>query len=457
LIKYFKPAKAVPYMKSYVVIGGGAAGMSAASRIRKRDPDSSIKVFEESGYVSYGPCGIPYFIQGLVNEAEDLVTYTPEFFKKNRRIDVYVKSKVLGIDASAKSIRAITNGKEITLNYDMLVLATGASPFIPEKKWLEAEQVFTVRYIEDAITIKKRLADSKNIGIVGGGYIGIEMAEGLSAIGKKVTIMEAMPQIMPNMDTDIAALVEKAVIDKGVKIEKGLAVKGIYGGKDRPNVIVETDGGRASFDGVILSMGVKPNTDLARTAGLKLGSTKAIAVDDHMLTSDPSILAAGDNVEIRSMITGGPVYVPLAPEANKEGYVAGTNATGGNLAFPGTVGSSITKFYDMEIGSVGLTEKAARAAGMNVRSVTIEGENMAGYYPGGSEIKIKLVYIAESKAIVGAQALGRGAWGRISALSVAIQAKFNLNDLFFSGIPYAPPFSPVWDSVIIAARVGKES
>ncbi|MDG7040641.1 MAG: FAD-dependent oxidoreductase [Nitrososphaerota archaeon] len=444
-------------MKSYTVIGGGAAGMSAASRIRKRDPDSSINVFEESGYVSYGPCGIPYFIQGLVNEAEDLVTYTPEFFKKNRRIDVSVKSKVLGIDAGAKSIRALTNGKEITLNYDILVLATGSSPFIPEREWLEAGQVFTVRYIEDAITIKKRLADSKNIGIVGGGYIGIEMAEGFSALGKKVTIMEAMPQIMPNMDADTAALVEKAVIDKGVKIEKGLAVKGIYKGKDRPGVIVETDGGRSFFDGVILSMGVKPNTDLARTAGLKLGSTKAIAVDDHMLTSDPSIFAAGDNVEIRSLITGGPVYVPLAPEANKEGYVAGTNATGGNLAFPGTVGSSITKFYDMEIGGVGLTEKAARAAGMNVRSVTIEGENMAGYYPGGSEIKIKLVYLAESKVIVGAQALGRGAWGRISALSVAIQAKFNLNDLFFSGIPYAPPFSPVWDSVIIAARVGKES
>lgn len=443
-------------MKSYVVVGGGAAGMSAASRIRRLDPDSTINVFEESGYVSYGPCGIPYFIEGLVNDAEDLVTYTPEFFKKKRGIDVSIRSRVLGVDAGAKSIRALADGSEASFNYDTLILATGASPLIPNSDWLEAERVYTVRHIEDAIRIKKQLAGVKKVGIVGGGYIGIEMAEGLSAIGKEVTILEATSQVMPNMDADMAALVERAVAEKGVRLRKGSMVNGIHGREDRAGVIVETEGERLVFDSVILSMGVRPNTDLARLAGLRLGSTKAIAVDDHMLTSNPDIFAAGDNVEVKSMVTGGPAYIPLAPEANKEGYVAGTNATGGNLVFPGTVGSSITRFYDMEIGGVGLTEKAAKGAGISAQSVVIEGENMAGYYPGGSGITIKLVYLTESKALVGAQALGRGAWGRISALSVAVQAKFNLNDLFFSGIPYAPPFSPVWDSVIIAARIGKE-
>ena len=440
-------------MKNIVVIGGGAAGMSAASRIRKLLPDSSIKVFEESSYVSYAPCGIPYYVEGMVNDINDLVTYTPEFFIKERHIEVYTRTRVTAVDIGASEVSYVSEGGEGRAKFDYLVLATGAIPFVPVKKWIENDNVYTIRHLEDGYALKSRLAGASNVAVIGGGYIGVEMAEALSKLGKRVTVLE-MKRIMPHLDPDISSAISSYMKEKGITVKEGFEVKSIENSSG--SVLISNGSTSEKYDAAVLAIGVRPNVELAVKMGLKIGETGAIWVDEHMMTSNPSVFAAGDNVEVNDIVLGKRRYVPLAPEANKEGYVAGSNIGGISMSFPGSVGASITKFYDMEIGSVGVNEEEAKANGIDYYEVKIRHNSRASYYPPRQFIEMKVIFDKKRRVPIGAQMIGSEIFGRLSALSLAISYGIDAEKLFFSGIPYAPPFAPVWDSVIIASRIFNE-
>ncbi|MGC8569070.1 MAG: FAD-dependent oxidoreductase [Nitrososphaeria archaeon] len=434
-----------------IVVGGGAAGMSAASRVRKLLPDSSIKVFEESSYVSYAPCGIPYYVEGLVGDINALVTYTPEFFRKERRIDVYVRTRVTRVDRGAAEVTYVGDGGERTEKYDYLILATGAASFVPNSKWLEVSHVYAPRHLEDGDRIRADLSRMDEVAVIGGGYVGVEMAEALSKQNKKVTVLE-MKRIMPNLDPDYSAMIRGEMERRGIRVIEGFRVVDLENSGDKVRIIGEKD--QMLFDAAVVGIGVRPNTDLARQMGLKIGETGAIWVDEHMRTSDERVYAAGDNVEVNDLVVKGRKrYAPFAPEANKEGYVAGSNVGGMKLTFPGSAGSSITKFYDLEIGTVGLTEEEARKHGIDPYPVKIKHNARASYYPPQDSIFMKVVFDRQRKVPVGAQIVGKNVWGRLAYLSLAIENQITVDRMFFSGVPYAPPFAPVWDSLIIASRI----
>ena len=434
-----------------IVVGGGAAGMSAASRVRKLMPQSEIKVFEESSYVSYAPCGIPYYVEDLVKDINALVTYTPEFFKKERKIDVFTRTRVTKVDRGAKQVTIVNEDGERVESYDYLILATGAVSFVPDKKWLEVPNVYALRHLEDGDSLKANLSKYSEIAIIGGGYVGVEMAEALSKLNKKVTVLE-MKRIMPNLDEEYSKIIKNEMVAKGVNVIEGFAVKGVEPYGDKVRLIGENK--QLVFDAAVVGIGVRPNVELARSIGLKLGETGAIWVDDGMKTSDEYIYAAGDNVEVNDLvIPGRKRYAPFAPEANKEGYVAGSNVGKLPITFPGSSGSSITKFYDLEVGTVGINEEEAAKHGIEVYPVKIKHNVRASYYPPQDSVFMKVLFDKKTRAPVGAQIVGKNVWGRLAYLSLAIENRIPVEKMFFSGVPYAPPFAPVWDSLIIASRI----
>ncbi|MEM0096948.1 MAG: FAD-dependent oxidoreductase [Conexivisphaerales archaeon] len=440
-------------MKNIIIIGGGAAGMSAASRIRKLLPDSSIKVFEESSYVSYAPCGVPYYVEDTVKDINQLVTYTPEFFTRERNIDVHIRTRVTSVDAGASEVSFVSEAGEGSAKYDYLVLSTGAVPFVPVKKWLDSDNVYTVRHLEDGNRIKANLSRASRVAVVGGGYIGVEMAEALSRQGKLVTVLE-MKRIMPNLDQEISSTISSYMKAKGITVKEGFEVKSV---ENLPNAVMISDGRTTErFDAVVLALGVRPNIELARQMGLRIGETGAVWVDEHLMTSNKEAFAAGDSVEVKDVVLGKKRYVPLAPEANKEGYVAGSNLSGMSMVFPGSAGAAITKFYDMEIGSVGINEEEAKANGIDYYAVKIKHNARASYFPPSESIEMKVIFDKKRKVPLGAQLVGSEIFGRLSTLSLAVSYGIDAEKLFFSGIPYAPPFAPVWDSVIVASRIFNE-
>lgn len=440
-------------MKSIVIIGGGAAGMSAASRVRKLLADSSIKVFEESSYVSYAPCGVPYYVEDTVRDINELVTYTPEFFIKERNIDVHIRTHVNSVDLGASEVSYVSEKGQGSAKFDYLIMATGAVPFVPVKKWLENDNVYTVRHLEDGERIKANLSKTKSVAVVGGGYIGVEMAEALSKQGKRVTVLE-MKRIMPGFDPEMSSMISNYMKSRGVVVKEGFKVKSIENSSG--SVLISNGSESERFDAALLALGVRPNVELAKSMGLKLGETGAIWVDDFLKTSNEMVFAAGDNVEVKDVVLGKKRYVPLAPEANKEGYVAGSNLAGMSMAFPGSAGAAITKFYDMEIGSVGINEEEARASGIDYYTVKIKHNSRASYFPPRESIDMKVIFDKKKKVPLGAQLVGGQIFGRLSVLSLAVSQGIDAERLFFSGIPYAPPFAPVWDSVIVASRIINE-
>jgi len=428
------------------VIGGGAAGMSCASRVKAIKPDWEVRVFEETNLVSHAPCGIPYVVEGIA-KAEDLVYYSAEFFRRERGIDVHLNSKV--VEAGEGYLRVRENGREKKYEWDKLLIATGAIPKMPKVEGAELEGVITVRHPAFAEKIKKQVAQAERVVIVGSGYVGVEMAEAISSIGKKVTMIEFFDQPLPNFDKEIAEILA-AEMRKRVELKLGEGVKA-FEGKNRVERVV-TDKNTYECDLVIVATGVKPNVELAKMLDCKLGETGAIKVDQRMRTSVESVFAAGDCVETRHMVTKKPVWIPLAPSANKMGYVAGVNIAGGELEFPGVLGTQFTKFYELEIGSTGLSEKTARAEGFDVKSAVVKARTRVHYYPGGREITLKVVSDSEGR-ILGAQAIGSEVAMRINVLSAMIQAGFRSKDAFFADLAYAPPMTPIWDPITISARL----
>ena len=441
-------------MANVVVIGGSAAGMAAAAKAKRTDTTLNLIVFEKSRYVSYAPCGIPYYFGGLVKSFDDLAYYTAPYFREKRHINVYERHFVTNVDLSGKRVTAINldTNREIEVDFDKLVLANGGEPIRPPVDGIDKKGIYTLRNLEDGITFYKAVTESKSIGIVGGGYIGLEMAEGLRFMGKKVVMFEALDHVMPSMDKEATVPIEKKLKDNGVELHLQEAVKA-FEGKDKVEKIV-TDKGSYNIDAVLLAAGVRPNVFLAKKLGLDLGVTKAIKVDSRMRTSDPDIYAAGDNVETINLVTNKPTYAPLAPAANKMGRTAGENIAGGDVTFPGIVGTAFTKLFDLHIGRTGLSLTEAKKFGFDAVAVDIIHGTRSHYHPKNKQLKVRLIADRATHRILGGQIVGpEGVVGRINTLASVITNRMTAEDLAMLDLGYAPPFAPIWDALIVAANV----
>ena len=439
-----------------VVIGGDAAGMSAASQARRLRgvDDLEIVAFERGPRTSYAACGIPYRIAGLVDEVDDLIARTPEEFRDNQQIDVRTRHEVVAIDLAARTVEVldVDGDRTFTEGFDQLLVATGARPIRPPLPGIDLPMVHAVHVVDDgeALLARARAATSGSDGlravVVGGGFIGLEVAEAFVAQGVSTVMVEAADQVMGTLDADMGVLVAHAVRARGVDLRLGCAVEGF-----EPGRVLTTDG-PIDADLVVLGIGLQPNAELA-AAGLELGVRGAIVVDDHQRTAVDGVYAAGDCVASRHLVSGGHVYVALGTVANRQGRVAGLNIGGVDAAFPGVLGSAVTRFEPAEIGQTGLSEAGAIAAGFDAVAARIESSTRAHYYPGSEAITVKLVAERVTGRLLGGQIVGGvGSAKRIDVIATAVTAGMSAGDLAATDLSYAPPFSPVWDPVLIAAR-----
>jgi NADPH-dependent 2,4-dienoyl-CoA reductase/sulfur reductase-like enzyme len=439
-----------------VVIGGVAAGMSAASRARRLNPKIEIMVFEKSGFVSYGSCGLPYFVSDVIKAPENLVVYDAKFFKEKRNIDVYLHHEVLKIFPAKRSVlvKDLEKDKEFEVGYDKLVIATGARAVKPNIKGIDLNGIFTIRFLEDGIAIKNFIRENspKKALIIGAGYIGMEMAEALVSLGIDVTIVEVMPNILGSMDDEINEVVEAELQKNGVKLLKSTSVVEFVGDGFVRKAILN-NGSSLDVDLVIVGAGIKPNSEIARDAGIEIGRSGAIAVNQRMETNIPGVFAAGDCAEAFHLVLGRPVYIPLGTTANKQGKVAGENAVGGNAIFKGIVGTAVFKVFELEVARTGISEKQAKEEGIDYVSTVIEHSSRAHYYPGGSKIRVKLIAERKTGRLLGAEMVGRdGVAKRIDVFATALHARMSIGEIAGLDLSYAPPFAPVWDPILIAAN-----
>jgi NADPH-dependent 2,4-dienoyl-CoA reductase/sulfur reductase-like enzyme len=434
-----------------VLIGGGAAGMSAASRVRRLKPDWDVSVFEATEYVSHAPCGIPYVVEGLAGSAADLMYYSADFFVKKRGIDLHMNAEV--VEAGNGYVRVRENETEKKYEWDKLLIAVGASPKELRVEGNELENVFTADLPPDADKIKNAAKNAETVVIIGAGYIGVEMAEAFSKLNKNVTIIGHHEYPLPKFDKEIGNIIKKE-IDEKINFrpnEETVALEG----KDKVKRVV-TDKGEYNADIVIVAVGVKPDVKLAEQLGCRIGETKAIWTDNKMQTNVENVYAAGDCAEVTHMLTKKKAWIPLAPAGNKMGYTAGVNMCGENMEFPGALGTQMTKFYNLEIGRTGLTEKQAKKEEFDTASAFIEANTKIHYYPGSKKTFLKVIADKETKKLLGAQVAGyEMATMRINTMAAALQAGFTTKDLFFADLAYAPPFTPIWEPLIVSARVLK--
>ncbi|MBQ0992816.1 FAD-dependent oxidoreductase [Micromonospora sp. PSH03] len=443
-----------------IVIGGDAAGMSAASQARRRRDrgDLEIVVFERGHFTSYSACGIPYWISGLVPGPEALIARTPETFRTEYAMDVRMRHEVTAIDLERREVvaRDLKGGGEVRERFDDLMYATGAVPVKPSWAITDAGGVFGMQTLDDGAALRDWLdADPqpRRAVVVGGGYIGVEIAEALIQRGLSVTLVEAGEQPMSTVDSDMGELVAEAMRGLGITIRGSLPVTGLEERDGRVSAVVTAEG-PIPTDVVVMGLGVRPNAALAEAAGLPLGPTGAIRVDRRMrVPGHPGVWAAGDCVETLHRISGLPVHVPLGTHANKQGRVAGINIGGGYATFTGVIGTAVTKVCDLEVGRTGLRERDATAAGFEFVSVIAESTNRAGYYPGARPMTVKLIAERPSGRLLGAQIVGWSeAAKRIDSLAVALWNGMTVDDMTQLDLGYAPPYAPVWDPVLIAAR-----
>jgi NADPH-dependent 2,4-dienoyl-CoA reductase/sulfur reductase-like enzyme len=445
-----------------IVIGGDAAGMTAASQARRRrDPDDlAIVAFERGHHTSYAACGIPYFVGDVVHEADQLVARRPEVFRSKFAIDAQLRHEVTEIDLDRRTVqvRDLHAGRERQESFDHLVVATGATPIRPDLPGVEASGIHGVQTLDAGIALRQRLdagAVSRAV-VVGGGYIGLEMAEALVRQGIQVTLVEQASQPMGTLDHDMGSLVADAMRQMGITLHLEESATAFETADGTVRAVL-TDARTLPADIVILGLGVRPNSGLARRAGLPVGPTGGIVTDRRMRTPVPGVWAAGDCVETFHRVSRRPVAIALGTHANKQGRVVGINIGGGYATFPGVVGTAVTKICELEIARTGLGEAEAAAAGFETESVAVESKTRAEYFPGATLMKTKLIVERRSGRLLGAQIVGReNAGKRIDALAIALWNEMTVEEMTGLDLAYAPPFSPVWDPVLITARKAAE-
>jgi NADPH-dependent 2,4-dienoyl-CoA reductase/sulfur reductase-like enzyme len=445
-----------------VVIGGCAAGMSAASKARRLNPDLEIVVYERTGFVSYGSCGLPYYVSGLIDDHNTLVVRTPAQFAK-RDIEVHLHHEVTEVDTENRRVLvedlfergSATRGRYES--YDKLLVATGGRPImLPDFSLGDLAGVFVMRAVEDGVATRDFVQHErpKKAVIIGAGYIGLEMAESFHELGLETTVIGRPPQVLKRFDAEMAQMVQEELEGKGIRLSLGDEVKALEGDLQGRVRRVVSSKGAFEADLVLLAMGVRPNAGMAEGAGVALGETGAIATDPQMRTNLPDVFAAGDCAEAHHRMTGRGETIPLGTTANKQGRVAGTNLGGGQAEFEGIVGTAITKVLDVYAALTGLSEKEARALGYRVQSTTIQAGSRAHYYPGGRPMHVKLVVEEGSGRLLGGQIVGdEGAGLRIDVLATALHQGMTIEELARLDLAYVPPMAPVWDPLLVAANV----
>ena len=432
-----------------VIVGGVAGGASAAARLRRLDESAEIIMFERGEYISFANCGLPYYIGGEITKKSALTLQTPQSFNARFNVDVRVNSEVTSIDPKAKTVTVRSKDRgEYTESYDKLILSPGAAPIRPPMEGADNARVFTLRNIPDTIKIREYVEEEfpASAVVVGGGYIGVEMAENLKNAGVAVTIVELADHVIAPLDYDMACDVHRYLKEKGV----GLILKnGVQAIKEEGGKLKLTlSDGEIETDMVIMAVGVRPDTALAKDAGLELNKRGAIVVNEHMLTSDPDIYAVGDAVEVTDFVTGEKAYIPLAGPANKQGRIAADNICGIPTTYKNTLGSAVLKIFDMTVATTGVNERAAKAAGLDYDKVYTYSNSHASYYPGSTGMSIKTLYDKGTGKILGAQIVGfDGVDKRCDVLATAIRAGMTAKDLTELELCYAPPFGSAKDPV----------
>jgi len=445
-------------VKRILIIGGVAAGATAAARARRLDEEAEITIVERGPYVSFANCGLPYHISGTIPKRSKLLLQTPEGFLSRYRVNVHLKTEAISIDRAGKTVRVrdLASSAERDLPYDSLILAQGGTPVVPPLPGVDSPHVFRLWTIPDMDAIQKFITEkgAKTAVVVGGGFIGLETAEAFVERGLGTTVVELTDHLMPPMDYVYGQRIAERFREAGATVLTSRAVKAIEPGK-----VLLDDGSRVEADIVLLSVGVRPNTELAKAAGLEIGASGALVVDEELRTSDPSIWAAGDMVEVVSRVHGGKVRIPLAGPANRQGRIAATNAvaadpmgTGLRMRYRGAAGTSVVKIFDETAAMTGLSLAAARKAGLDASEATILKADHASYYPGEQDLLLTLVYDRQSGKLLGAQAYGKaGAEKRIDAAAVALQAGMTVEDVAELDFAYAPPYGSANDPLNMVA------
>jgi len=442
--------------KRLVVIGGVAAGPKAAAKARRCDPEMEIVIYQEEDEISYAGCGLPYYTSGVIGERDKLISRTPGQFAlddirvlKNRRIEK------IDIQNRRVSGRKTGSGETFEDHFDRLVVATGASAIRPKIKGIDLNNIFYLRSIfdADAFTQQIRSESIQSVVIAGGGYIGLEMAESLVRLGKNVTIVELAPQILTLFDEDFAGVLQQYLEKKGVKIFTSEGIQSLRGEEGKVTH-VQTASRELQAEVVLMSLGVRPQVELAKDAGLRIGETGAIWVNEKMETSAEGIYSAGDCAETTHLVTGKRVWVPLGSTANKQGRVVGANVCGGNATFPGVMGTTVFKTFDFNVAKTGLNMREAEKEGLHPIQAVVRGYDRAHYYPGGKESTLKVIADKETGRILGGQAVGEGPSDKfIDILAMALHGRMTCRELASVDLAYAPPFSPALSPVIVAANV----
>ncbi|WP_313134713.1 CoA-disulfide reductase [Anaerocolumna sp.] len=439
-----------------IIIGGVAAGMSAASKIRRSDENAIITVYEKGVETSYGACGLPYYISGANDDVDLLRIRKPQEFRDKQNIDVKLLHEVVSVNTELKQVEVsnLVTGEKFTDNYDKLVISSGASPIIPPIEGLEPNlnNVFTVKTIEDGQAIKSYLLNNSihNVVIAGAGYIGLEMVEACHDLKKQVTLIELQDKLLASVDDEIGSLIKQELYENNINVrlkEKIVKVNTNLG----KVVSVETPSGVYEADALILATGVRPNTKFLEGTDIEL-DRGAIVINDKMETSVKDIYAGGDCAVVYHKILKSNKYIPLGTYANKQGKLIGENVMGANKSFPGGIGTAAIKILNLEVGRTGISEEEAKAYNMNYGTVFVKAPAHAPYYPGNEPIAIKLIYEKEKKTILGAQLAGKkGAALRADMFAIIIDAGYTAEDIQHLDLLYAPPYAYVWDAIQIAA------
>jgi NADPH-dependent 2,4-dienoyl-CoA reductase/sulfur reductase-like enzyme/rhodanese-related sulfurtransferase len=451
-----------------IVVGASAAGLRAAARARRRLPDAKILVIDQGSFISYAGCGMPYFVSGDIQGVDNLRT-TPygairdaDFFREAKGLEVLTGTKVERIDRDARKVysKSMKTGETSVYSYDKLVLATGARPIVPPGVPVDDKRITTFRSLEDAISLRKSLETGKieKVGIVGAGLIGCELAEAFSALwGAKVVLIDAAPNILPGLlDPEMALAVEAYLKSEKVEIHTNCPFEDVT--RSAETVTIRTAQTDFEVDCAVVAVGVRPNSELAAGCGLVIGKTGGVVVDDRMATSDPNIFAAGDCIEVKHLIAGKSINLPLGSLANRQGRIIGSNLGGGNERFGPVVGSAAVKLFDMNIAATGLMETLARDAGFNVGCVWGTFTDRADYYPEAQNIYLKLVFDRQSGRLLGLQGYGKGeVVKRIDVFSALLKNEGKLEDLMDMEFAYAPPYAPAVDALYVLACIARDA